>query len=203
MRSRLAVILLAAGEASRYGHNKLLASHPQSASLLAYQLDQYAPLSEMPVIVVTGAWYQDIANVLAQDKRAQLVYNPNWQSGMASSIRCGVQWLQQHCTDVSHCLIGLGDLASVTTHSLQALVDASTLHPDRVIASQWQEKLAAPAIFPAQYFSQLLTLEGDKGAGPLLKHLASTTPPTCIGVAHPQAQWDIDRPSDWTNLQTD
>ncbi len=202
MRSRLAVVLLAAGQASRYGHNKLLASHPQSASLLAYQLEQYAPLSDMPVIVVTGAWHQDIAKELGQDRRVQLVHNDNWQSGLASSIRSGVHWLEQHCSDVSHCLIGLGDLASVTTCSLQALLDASTLHPDRVIASQWQQKLTAPALFPARYFAQLLALEGDKGAGSLLNKLANSKPPACIGVAHPQAQWDIDTPSDWANLQT-
>lgn len=70
-------------------------------------------------------------------------------------------------------LVHLADLASVTTATLQALLNEIPSNPNHIIYSQWHKrdleekvkiKATVPAIFPKAAFDSLLALRGDKGA---------------------------------------
>ncbi|QJR79394.1 nucleotidyltransferase family protein [Alteromonas pelagimontana] len=198
MSIRLRIILLAGGSSRRYNGNKLFSNHPGGEPLLQYTVKQYAPLCETPIVLVSGAYHQQISADFSHYDICHLVYNPGWQEGIASSIRNGIQYLQREGSHFSHVLIGLSDLPKVTTASLQHLTIAAQEHPQRIIASRWGGRLSAPAIFPVEYLPQLMMLSGDKGAGKLLNNPENAS--FCKGVEHPEAACDIDRTRDWDSI---
>ena len=217
--SKVASILLAGGESKRYGGNKLLSPHHNGLPLIQYALQQLHGLNLAGTYVVTGRWHSDVVDVgdiitasAAQDSNSTKVcYNPLWREGIASSIRCGLQALmlekslmQAACNEYTHVLVHLADLASVTTATLQALLNEIPSNPNHIIYSQWHKrdleekvkiKATVPAIFPKAAFESLLALSGDKGAKKVIEDWKDKG--QAIGVNHPESAFDIDAPSDW------
>ena len=207
--SKVASILLAGGESKRYGGNKLLSPHHNGLPLIQYALQQLHGLNLAGTYVVTGRWHSDVVDVgdiitasAAQDSNSTKVcYNPLWREGIASSIRCGLQAIDNEYT---HVLVHLADLASVTTATLQALLNEIPSNPNHIIYSQWHKrdleekvkiKATVPAIFPKAAFESLLALSGDKGAKKVIEDWKDKG--QAIGVNHPESAFDIDAPSDW------
>ena len=84
----IAGIVLAAGESTRFGQPKQLLDWRGEPFVRAVAKTALkAGLS--PVIVVTGANAEQV-EVAVQDLPVQIVRNPEWQSGQASSIKAGV-----------------------------------------------------------------------------------------------------------------
>lgn len=108
-------------------------------------------------------------------------------------------------TKPSHVLFTLADLPSLNTQDLIRLIDASKAHPHNIVCSEWQmdgqkygepnSRLTVPAIFPEAMYSELLALQGDTGAKPLIKKYAKLGKVTAVSI--PNAQFDIDTPQDW------
>ncbi|CAD5276405.1 Molybdenum cofactor cytidylyltransferase [Alteromonas sp. 38] len=220
--SKVASILLAGGESRRYGSNKLLSPHYSGLPLIQYALQQLHGLNLAGTYVVTGRWHSDVVDVISanavQDSNSTKVcYNPLWREGIASSIRCGLQALMQEnnliqaknanqVTDneYTHVFVHLADLASVTTATLQALLNEIPSNPNHIIYSQWHNrgfeeqvkvKATVPAIFPNAAFDSLLALRGGKGAKKVIEDWKDKG--RAIGVNHPESAFDIDAPSDW------
>jgi molybdenum cofactor cytidylyltransferase len=214
--SKVASILLAGGESKRYGGNKLLSPHHNGLPLIQYALQQLHGLNLAGTYVVTGRWHSDVVDMItanaAQDSHSTKVcYNPLWREGIASSIRCGLQALmlekslmQAADNEYTHVLVHLADLASVTTATLQALLNEIPSNPNHIIYSQWHKrgldeqvkvKATVPAIFPKAAFESLLALSGDKGAKKVIEDWKDKG--QAIGVNHPESAFDIDAPSDW------
>ncbi|MEG3768247.1 nucleotidyltransferase family protein [Alteromonas sp. 14N.309.X.WAT.G.H12] len=193
MPIKLAAVILAGGKSARYKGNKLLSPHPSGQTLIEYVLAQYAPLCDFPPVVVTGCYHDEISARLTH-KHCAVVYNPHWSQGMGKSIARGIYALQRGVVHgkPSHVIIGTGDAPAITTQSLAELVLQANKTPKQRIASEVSGRRMSPAIFPATDFGALAELSQDKGATALL-HSGSR----CIGVAHAQAQWDIDTPDDW------
>lgn len=194
----IAGILLGAGESKRYGGNKLLSPHQTGQSLIGHSAVQLRQLVEQRKLssfhIVTGRWHNEIEFELS-DMKSQLLYNDQWQHGLASSIRVGVREALAHDNSISHVMITLADLALVTSGSLCALIDRVYGCPDTLVFSQWGEQMTVPAIFPRHCFQALLELEGDKGAKGIIAQLHKHK--QAIGVNHPEAQLDIDTKVDW------
>src|SRR3569623_918559 len=86
-----AVVILAAGRSNRLGRQKQLLRY-QNKTLLQHAIDT-AKQSVQSVIVVLG---NNADNILKETviSGTQVVINNNWQSGIASAIRCGIQSVQ-------------------------------------------------------------------------------------------------------------
>ena len=195
----LGVAILAAGRSQRFGRNKMLLPLTDGQTLLGHCIEQCTPLSKSPVMVISGAYH----NELSQHKFAnpiQLVHNPNWAQGMATSIHEAVEHIQTLSADVTHLLITLGDLPLVTTTSLNSLWEVAKTEPETIIASLWEGRATAPAIFPRCFWPLLTQLSGDKGAGILLQDAMAQSPPACIPVPHAEAGVDIDTPQTYQRL---
>lgn len=167
VREPIAGIVLAAGEAQRYGKPKqLLEWRGEPFVRVVAKTALEAGLS--PVIVVTGAYHEQVEAVL-EGLPVQIAYNEAWKSGQASSIRAAITTL----TPASSPLKGEGNLGGaiflltdqpqVTPTILHALVEqhAATLAP--VIAPMVIDRRANPVLFDQVTFSDLMKLEGDVG----------------------------------------
>ena len=203
---KIASILLAGGESKRYGSNKLLSPHYHGLPLIQYSLGQLQALHLDATYVVTGRWHSDIVDVISLDagensNRPNVCYNPLWHEGIGASIRHGLHSATQvNDNRYTHVLMHLADLASVTTATLQALLNEIPSNPNHIIYSQWQNrrgeiKATVPAIFPKAAFDSLLVLSGDRGAKKVIEEWKRKG--QAVGVEHPESAFDIDSPCDW------
>ena len=84
------IVILAAGGSSRLGRPKQLLAW-QGKNLLQHAVQTALEITTQPV-VVTGA-HADQLVAAVDASQVQVVFNPEWEQGIASSIRCGLQAL--------------------------------------------------------------------------------------------------------------
>lgn len=183
---RLAALLAAAGEASRFGGVKQLALI-DGVPMLSHALQALSGLEDMDVFVVLGA-HRNALRPLMED-RAQIIEHEGWRDGLGSSIAAGVAGIVAD-GDYDGILIALADQPGLTTADYATLIEP--FDGTRIIASSAGGRLGAPALFPASSFHQLQALSGDQGARGLIRDNSSEV----LGVAMEKAARDVDRPGD-------
>lgn len=169
----IAGVVLAAGASQRFGQPKqLLDWRGEPFVRVVAKTALEAGLS--PVIVVTGAHANEVSSMV-NDLRVQIVYNQEWRSGQAASIRAGLPSLPppnsmnleegnpQGRVGVGGAIFLLADQPQITPAILHALMEehASTLAP--IIAPMVGDQRANPVLFDNITFSDLMKLEGDIG----------------------------------------
>ncbi len=100
------------------------------------------------------------------DLPVTLITNDAWREGIASSIRAAVRWAET--TAAGALAIVLGDQPLLGVAHVTALRDA-WLAGAPLVASRFSGVLGAPAVFDRSRWSALAQLEGDQGAGRLLR----------------------------------
>ena len=188
----LLVVVLAAGQASRFGTPKQLALYA-GQTLLQGAVTRAMGLSAAQVAVVLGAGAAELAPVVG-NTTATLLLNRYWNEGMASSLRLAVEQADGRHDGL---LITLVDQPAVTLADLRRLQALWLQHPDEWVAAAYQGTHGAPAIIPARSFAQVRALRGDEGARRLLTAQAGRL----LSVPMPAAAADVDTPADLLALQ--
>lgn len=152
-------IVLAAGEAKRFGANKLLSSLNDS-SLLGCALSAAQKACPGRVCLVTGHKSGEISRE-AFDGADLFADNKDYQSGIGSSIACGVRACGPHADAV---VIMLADQPTIGGSHVQALINAWSGDEDEIVLSTHAGTQAPPTLFGRGVFEQLVTLTGDSGA---------------------------------------
>lgn len=179
-------LVLAAGKAERFGSAKQLA-FVDGTSLLNRAVAAFDSITPNKVIVVLGARYDLIAPTVTGSQHC--VFAKNWAMGMSSSIKVGLTYaLSEFGNDLSHVAIGLGDQIDVTEHQLNKLENKMHSNPDSIVAAKYNDTLGAPAIFPRQYFNDLLSLKAKEGAKSLIARFVNNVKT----IDMPEANVDID-----------
>ena len=186
--SRCGIIILAAGGSARLGRPKQ-ALAVDGEPLLARITRAAVASRASEVLVVLGAHAQECMEIL-DGLGARTVINPGWREGIAFSIRAGVQNLSP---GLDAAMILLCDQPRVSMESINALL---SLQGSSIIASSYGGSLGPPAIFPVEFFPELMALEGDQGA----KKIFSSHPDELIAVPFPEGEIDIDTPADYERL---
>ena len=186
--AELSALVLAAGSSSRYGQCKQLVEI-KGVSLVRIAIDKLATvLPCRQICVVTGANAETVTDNIS-DLPVDTVYNEQWQTGLASSLKAGIKNLKPDCPAV---LITLCDQVLVRETHLQQLIRLWSDNPSKIIASAYSDTLGTPAIIPADFYPQLLALQGDTGAKSLLQKNITQL----VSLSVPEAEFDIDTPAD-------
>ena len=189
------VIILAAGASRRLGQPKQLALIA-GETLLARTIRVVSESASDPILVVVGAHRESILSTLDLNI-VQPVMNRDWEQGIASSIRAGVQTLLQHCPGAAAVLLVVCDQPRLTREHLRTLVEAYEQSGQAAIAaSHYAGNPGIPAIFPSSQFANLLALRGDVGARCLLRDQSCPM----IAVDFDGGEIDIDTPSNLAAL---
>ena len=158
----IAAIVLAAGRSTRMGvENKLLVEIAGTA-MVRRVVEAVLASRARPVLVVTGHQAADVAAAVA-GLAVMLVANPDYATGLSSSLKAGVKALPQPCDGV---LVVLGDMPQIGAEHLDRLVAAFA--PDTIVVPVHAGQRGNPVLWPAKYFPELLQLEGDAGAKRLI-----------------------------------
>lgn len=179
------IIILAAGASTRLGRPKQLLPW-QGSTLLQHAVQTALTVTTRPV-VVTGANDHLIAAAL-DPGQVKLVYNPNWQQGIASSIRCGLQALLNRTPGPDQVIFMVCDQPFVTAGLLLDLINEQQKSRRPIVASAYAGTLGIPALFDKSLFPQLLDLQGDTGARRLIQQHADEV----AAVVFEEGLYDID-----------
>jgi molybdenum cofactor cytidylyltransferase len=183
----IAIILLAAGQSSRFGSPKMQAIiHEQP--LLKHTLQTLGTLNHCELLVVVGP-NQPVLQALADGHHSVVCHDASM--GIGHSISCGVRQalaINKHCQGF---MIALADQVAISGRDYQRLLQAFQ-QGEPLVAASYQGVYGAPAIFDRRYASELMALRGDQGARRLLtQHATALTP---VPIAN--AALDIDTPQD-------
>ena len=176
-------LLLAAGEGRRLGTPKALVEIG-GTRLVDRGVRMLHEAGCTPIVVVTGAARVDVAG-------AVVVHNPDWRTGMGSSLRTGLSALAPDCPAV---VIALVDQPNVTA---EAVLRLRAAHDDgaRVAVAAYGGRPRNPVLIAQEHFAEAAAYaEGDVGARDFLRARADIVVPVpCDDVADPG---DIDTPED-------
>ena len=148
---RIAGIVLAAGSGSRFGE-------PKAPVVIGGErlVDRAArTLREAgcdPVVVVLGAWIGDVPN-------AVIVENPAWEEGMGSSLRVGLNAVEQF--DVDAAVVTLVDLPGLTSQAVARVVGTDA----ELVAATYLGERGHPVKFGRGHWAAVASVAaGDAGA---------------------------------------
>lgn len=160
----IAAVILAAGGSRRLGRPKQLEPWGDT-NLLGHVV---ARTFEFPVDEVWVVVGYEAERILAETDlgASGVVENPEWEEGIASSIRVGLDAL----TRLSRCdqaLIVIGDQPSVPVEVVDELL-ASHARSDRPVSvPKYRYSSGNPVLVDRLLWPRLMSLEGDEGAGRL------------------------------------
>lgn len=192
--SNIGIIILAAGASTRLGQPKQLLTY-QGKSLIR-QITEVAVCSQCrPVVVVLGAYAATIEPHLT-NLDIQIVYNQQWSTGMASSIRCGLNAIQAIAPEIEAVILMLSDQPFVSLNLLNQLITGYQTTNQLIVASEYAGIFGVPALFHKTLFSELTLLQGDIGARKTIRQHHSQ----CLSVPFSQGFIDIDTLKDYEQL---
>lgn len=190
-------VILAAGSSSRMGAPK------QTLLFRGQTLLRRAALAALgagcrPVVVVTGAHAEQSRRELRGLEVLEVV-NGLWETGMASSVRAGLEAVLEADAGTAAVVLMLCDQPHVTAEVVSTLVAAQRASGSRLVASRYGGGFGVPALFCKELFAELARLEGSAGA----KRVIQSHAEEAHFVAFPGGEVDVDTPEDFSRLLSD
>ena len=154
-------LVMAAGNASRFGANKL------EASFAGKSLFSLA-LAAIPAGVfsrVTGVSQYPELLLQAREAGCAAILNDRPEDGISRTIRLGTEAMK----DCSAILYMVSDQPLLRADTVQRLADFWLQNPACIISAAHNGHRGNPCLFPARFFPELCALEGDRGGSSVIR----------------------------------
>ncbi len=190
MRQRPTVIVLAAGQGSRFtaaapGQGHKLEQALGAGTVLGSTLN-HVIASGCPLIVVTTARLAPLASRLVAGRDLLVLSDAEARRGVGHSIAAGVA----ERPAANGWLVLPGDMPMIRAPSIRAVADALAEHA--VVHSQYHGRRGHPVGFASELYTELNALDGDEGA----RRLLARYPAHAVDVDDAGVLVDIDTPAD-------
>lgn len=187
MAGAVAGVLLAAGSGSRLGRPKALVELGGSR-LVDRGVDLLRAGGAGPLVVVTGAAPVSLPGV-------RTVHNPDWASGMGSSLAAGLRAVPDGCPAA---VIALVDQPLIGAAAVRRLIEAHAAGAT-VASAAYHGRPRNPVLLARAHWPEVIALAvGDVGARPFLRaHPELVTLVECADTGRPD---DLDTPADLARL---
>lgn len=180
---RTAGLILAAGSGARFGQ-------PKAPVVVAGErlVDRAVRLLHEagadPVLVVLGAWVGEVPG-------AVVAVNPDWATGMGSSLRAGLAVLAEDAyREVDAVLVTLVDLPGLTIEAVQRVIEC----PGDLVISAYEGQRGHPVRFSRPHWAGIrAAAHGDTGARDYLRGRSDVV---VVEVGDVATGEDLDRPED-------
>lgn len=154
-------VVMAAGDARRFGENKLAALF-DGKTLIRRALEAVPSEEFSAVAVVTQ--YPEVEDLAAEFGFIP-VRNPHPDWGISHTIRLGLEALG----DCEAALFQVSDQPMLCRETVAAEVAVFQEHPDKLVGLSHGGVRGNPCIFPAAYFPELLALTEDHGGSSVIR----------------------------------
>lgn len=173
-RPGIAAVILAAGNSTRFGENKLL--YPVEGKPMyrhvtekLYHLYETGKLGRL--LLVTQ--YEKVMEEAAQRfPEIRLVENLEPGLGISHSIWLALQELSREGEKYPACLFVVGDQPWLREESIERILDKYKTEDCGIVAARCGDRMGNPALFSEKYFDELRSLSGDRGGKKvILRHV--------------------------------
>ena len=169
--SRSGIVILAAGGSMLSGQPRQLLPF-RGRSLLRIAVETALETLCRPIIVVVGA-HAERAESEIRDLPVIIARNDNWQQGMGTAIRCGIQAIfraeRREVLPTDGCILTLCDQPFITAPFLQRLANRDGLGGKEIVAAQYNGIDGAPVFFSRTLYAELLAVAPNKGTRELIQ----------------------------------
>ena len=154
-------LLMAAGNASRFGENKLTARFDgQSLFSLALAAIPKELFARVTVVSQYPALLEEAART-----GFDTILNDRPQDGISRTIRLGTQAM----ADCAGILYMVADQPLLRAGTVRRVVDVWRAHPECIAAAAHDGNRGNPCLFPARFFPELCALEADRGGSSVIR----------------------------------
>ena len=160
----ISAILLAAGQSKRMNGINKLTKEIQGIPLIKLSVKNILGSSINELIIVLGHQKEIIEKLIDKNEKIKFVFNKNFESGMASSIKTGLNNLSEKTEAFFICL---GDMPMVNKKIYNHLI--SCRKKKDIIAPTYNNIQGNPILFSKSMKSNIMTIKGDIGAKKILK----------------------------------
>ena len=189
----ISAILLAAGDARRFGAPKLL-EELDGKPLVRWSAESVAGADEVgELVVVVGANADEIEKALA-GIAARFVRNER-ATGMASSLAVGVDALRP---DAEAALVVLADEPRAGGDAMRRVIERYRRGGASVVVPRYRGVRGHPVLFARAVFPELLALDGDRGARSVADRDPARLAFVDLDLSKPV---DVDTPEDLARLR--
>ena len=160
----ISAILLAAGQSKRMnGENKLI-KKINGKPLIKHSVTNILESSIDELIIVTGYQNKILEKIINKNKKIKIIFNEQFTTGMASSIKIGIKNLSKKTKAFFICL---GDMPMVNKNIYNQLIE----HIDNreIIIPTFKKQEGNPILFSIAMKDKITNIEGDIGAKEILK----------------------------------
>ncbi len=186
----VAIVILAAGSSSRMGQSKqLLRLH--DTTVLRHAITVALHAGPAVVTVVLGSYAKQHRESI-QSMPVSIVVNEQWETGMGSSLKAGLRYVEAHHPNVTAVLFMVCDQLALTTQHLLNLIGKAE---KPIVASHYAGSSGVPALFKKSLFPSLNALGDDQGA----KKMFQLFPEQVSTVDFPKGELDLDTMEDYQN----
>tara|TARA_Y100000590_G_scaffold279722_1_gene314200 strand:+ start:2015 stop:2590 length:576 start_codon:yes stop_codon:yes gene_type:complete len=160
----ISAILLAAGQSKRMNGENKLTKEIQGIPLIKHSVKNILASSIDELIIVLGYQKEIIEKLIDKQKKIRFVFNKDFESGMASSIKTGLNHLSK---DTEAFFICLGDMPMVDSYIYNQLIKSKDTK--EIIVPTYKGQQGNPVLFNISMREKIMNINGDAGAKKLLK----------------------------------
>jgi CTP:molybdopterin cytidylyltransferase MocA len=184
-------IVMAAGSGTRMPGSQKLLLDVDGTPMVKHVMQAASEGGCHQVVVVYSA--EEVRQ--AVDGSAEVVFNANARTGMASSLQVGLRALRP---EMEAAVVMLGDQPLVGSRTIAALLRQWRREGSRpaVAVSQGKDEWAPPVVLSRELWERLFELKGDAGARQVLRG----RPELLDVVPAPGRQDDVDTPDDYAKI---
>lgn len=158
---RIGCVVMAAGDARRFGENKLAAVF-DGRTLIRHALEA-VPAEEFSTVAVVTQYPE--VEALAGEFGFLGVRNPHPDWGISHTIHLGLESLG----DCAAAMFLVSDQPLLKWESVKALVELWRSQPEKIAALAHGGVRGNPCVFPARFFPELLALREDHGGNTVIR----------------------------------
>ncbi|MCD1586040.1 nucleotidyltransferase family protein [Halomonas sp. IOP_14] len=194
--SDIIVIVMAAGQSSRFGSDKRVAKLGNGETLLSSTLRTIQKTFSNSRVVIKP---EDNAQSLGLTPTNHIIISQRSHLGLGYSISDA---FRQLCSDESihhyrAAAVWLADLPWVSEETCGVLTKMAT--PGSIVQPIHQENPGHPVVFGREFWHELALLENDRGASPVIKKHSKRV--IYVSLNDPGVCTDVDYPDDLTKSQ--
>ena len=188
------IVVLAAGGSTRLGQPKQLLKF-SGKTLLKRSVEEALKSNADDVIVILGKNADLFKNEI--DAKAHTIVNSEWEEGMASSVRWGLETLLSDKPYIDAVIFMVCDQPYISSSILNELIATQQKTTKQIVTCDYGESIGPPALFHKKYFDDLMKLKGDIGARKIIQQNMNDV----AKVLFPEGKIDIDTPEDYEELK--
>lgn len=158
----LGCVILAAGNSTRFGDNKLLVEI--NGKMMIERALEAIPAERFSAVAVVTQ-YESIVH-LAERYGYRAIVNRNPELGISHSVMLGTNALKDTCDGI---LYQVADQPWLRRGSVSSMLNLFCENPERIVSMSSDGKRGNPCIFPEKHFDELCRLSGDRGGRAVIK----------------------------------